>query len=88
MDSANLVDLSREGIVLSLKIGGPILLIAIAVGLVVSVFQAMTQIQDQTLSFVPRIAAMLLALLYLLPWGLTQLVEYSTQLITSIPGRI
>lgn len=88
MDSQQLVELCRESLILSLKVGAPVLLIAVAVGLVVSLFQAMTQIQDQTLSFVPRIAAMLLALLFLLPWGMAQMVEFSSQLITSIPTRI
>ena len=68
----------RKAVMLGFLIGAPVLLTAIVVGLLISILQAVTQIQDQTLSFVPKIAAMFLALILLLPWILQHLTEYST----------
>ena len=82
------VELSRAAIMLTLLIGAPLVLCGLLVGLVVSVLQAVTQIQDQTITFVPKIVVMLLTLLYLLPWVMTELMEYSTNLIRDIPGTL
>ena len=79
------VELGRAAIMMTLLLGLPVMLIAIVVGLAVSILQAMTQIQDQTLSFVPKIVAMILAILYLLPWTMERMIEYSTELIHGIP---
>ena len=79
------VEFGRAAIMLALLIGAPIMITAVVVGLVISIFQAVTQVQDQTLSFVPKIIAMFLAVLYVLPWLAMQLMEYSTQLIRDIP---
>jgi flagellar biosynthetic protein FliQ len=79
------VELCRAAVMIALVIGAPVMLVAVAVGLLVSMMQAMTQLQDQTLSFVPKIVAMLLASLFVLPWILTRMIEYSTDLITEIP---
>ena len=82
------VELCREAVMLSLLLGAPVLAVAIAVGLVISILQAVTQLQDQTLSFVPKIVAMLLTLLYVLPWTLHELIDYSTVLFREIPTRL
>ena len=79
------VDLMRSALVLSLLIGAPALLTAIVVGLVVTLLQAVTQLQDQTLSFVPKIIAMMVVMLYTLPWVLNEIVEYSQDLFQEIP---
>lgn len=79
------VDLMRSALVLSLLIGAPALLTAIVVGLVISLLQAVTQLQDQTLSFVPKIIAMMVVMLYTLPWVLNEIVEYSQDLFQEIP---
>jgi flagellar biosynthetic protein FliQ len=79
------VDLMRSALVLSLLIGAPALLTAIVVGLAVSLLQAVTQLQDQTLSFVPKIIAMMVVMLYTLPWVLNEIVEYSNELFQEIP---
>ena len=63
----------------------PLLLVGLVVGLVVSVFQAVTQIQEQTLSFIPKIIAMAVVLVVAGPWMLDQLVTYTQQLYASIP---
>lgn len=82
------VELGRAAVMMTLLIGAPVMLAAIIVGLTVSIFQAITQIQDQTLSLVPKIVAMMLTLLYLLPWTLQQMMEYSTELFRDIPNGL
>ncbi len=88
MDSSTVLDLGREGLLIMLEVSGPVMLTAVVVGLLISIGQAVTQIQDQTISFVPKIIMMVLAILYTLPWITSLLVEYSTNLITNIPSRI
>ena len=68
MTSGAILDVARDGIVVFLKVGGPLMLIALVVGLVVSLVQALTQIQEQTLVFVPKIIAVFAALLLFLPF--------------------
>ncbi|MBN9451010.1 MAG: flagellar biosynthesis protein FliQ [Bosea sp.] len=68
MTSGAILDIARDGIVVFLKVGGPLMVIALAVGLVVSLIQALTQIQEQTLVFVPKIVAVFAALLLFLPF--------------------
>ncbi|HAH48622.1 MAG TPA: flagellar biosynthetic protein FliQ [Planctomycetaceae bacterium] len=80
--------MGREGLLIMLEVSGPVMLTAVVVGLVISIGQAVTQIQDQTISFVPKIVAMVLAILYTLPWITSLMVEYSTNLITNIPTRL
>jgi flagellar biosynthesis protein FliQ len=79
------VDLCREAMLTCLMLGAPLLLVGMLVGLAVSFLQALTQVQDQTVSLVPKILAMLAAIGLLLPWLLQHLVDYSTALITNIP---
>lgn len=73
---------------LTLVIGSPVMIMAVIVGLLISILQAVTQLQDQTLSFVPKIVAMLLTTLYVLPWVMNQMIEYSTNLIHNIPSLL
>lgn len=68
MTSGAILDIARDGIVTFLKVGGPLMAIALLVGLVVSLVQALTQIQEQTLVFVPKILAVFAALMLLLPF--------------------
>ncbi len=88
MDTSTVLDLGREGLLIMLEVSGPVMLTAVVVGLVISIAQAVTQVQDQTISFVPKIIMMVLAILYTLPWITSLMVEYSTNLITEIPSRI
>ncbi len=81
-------ELGRAALMMTLLIGAPVLLAAIAVGLVISILQAVTQIQDQTISFVPKIVAMMVTLLIVLPWAMTRMIEYSTNLIREIPNGL
>ncbi|HTN01031.1 flagellar biosynthesis protein FliQ [Planctellipticum variicoloris] len=86
IDSA--VELCRNAVMLTLAIGLPVMVSAMAVGLLISIVQAVTQLQEQTLSFVPKLVTMVLVLLYTLPWALSLLVEYTTHLYRGIPGTI
>ena len=88
MDSQIAVDLGREALMTAVIIGAPILLVGIVVALVVGLLQALTQIQDQTLSFVPKIVAMVAAVGLCLPWLVQRMIEYSESLITNIPLTI
>jgi flagellar biosynthesis protein FliQ len=73
---------------LAVKVGLPLLLVSLGVGLVVSVFQAITQIQEQTLTFIPKIIATVAVLLIGGPWMLDQLLAYTAELWGSIPQMI
>jgi len=87
MDPQDAIDLGREAIWTALLIGSPVLLAGMIVGLLIGLFQALTQIQEQTVAFVPKIVAMVLALSIALPWLIGRMLQYSTDLITQIPGR-
>ena len=74
-------DLIRQTLLLALTISAPMLLIGLAVGIIVSLFQAVTQIQEQTLTFIPKITAMFAAAILLLPWIGSRLMEYTASMI-------
>lgn len=86
MSHALIVDLARNAIMLALLIAGPMLLVALLIGLVVSVLQAVTQIQEQTLAFVPKLVGVSVVFLLALPWLLQLLVKYTTELFRSLPS--
>lgn len=80
MSSEFVLTLAERGIITILLVAGPILLLALAVGLAVSVFQATTQIQEQTLAFIPKIIAVLVGVVFFGPWMLTKLVQFTTNI--------
>ena len=82
------VDLGRDAIMITLLVGAPVMIVAAAVGLLISIFQAVTQIQDQTISFAPKIVCMMLVMLYILPWAMGQVLEYATDLVRDIPSTL
>lgn len=86
MDLGSAIQLIRSGIFTILIVAAPVLLIGLLVGLVVSIIQATTSIQEQTLTFVPKIAAILLALFYFGPWMIQTVVEFSRNVFNQIPG--
>lgn len=88
MSAGMFVELGREAIVLTLTLGFPVLMTALVVGFLVGLFQALTQIQEQTLAFVPKVLAVLLVLSLTLPWMMTTMVEYTRQLIENIPHTL
>ena len=77
MDLPSAVDLVRQTLMLAMIISAPMLVIGLVVGVVVSLFQAVTQIQEQTLAFVPKITAMFAAAVLLLPWIGQRLLDYA-----------
>jgi len=82
------MDIAKEAIEITLYLSLPILGISLIVGLLVSLFQAVTQIQEATLTFVPKIVAMFISLLFLLPWMMNKMIHYTEQIIVSIPQYI
>ena len=78
-------DLVRETLLLTLIVSGPVLAAALIVGLVISLLQAVTQIQEQTLSFVPKIAAMAIVAIIAMPWVLTMVMEFATRMFGGAP---
>ncbi|MDQ0430682.1 flagellar biosynthesis protein FliQ [Planococcus sp. SE5232] len=82
------IKLAEQSIFTIILISAPMLLIALAVGLLVSVFQAMTQIQEQTLAFIPKILAVFISLVVFGPWMLTLLLDYTRDLFQQLPRII
>jgi flagellar biosynthesis protein FliQ len=80
------IDLCRSATVISLLIAAPVLACAVIVGLVISILQAVTQLQDQTLSFVPKIVAMGAVVVYVLPWTISKMTAYSVELFQTVPN--
>jgi flagellar biosynthetic protein FliQ len=88
MSPETVVRVAKETIEITLYVSLPIMGVGLVVGLVVSLFQAVTQIHEMTLTFVPKIVAVLLSLLFLLPWMMQKMVSYTEQLITQLPRYI
>jgi len=85
MNADAAIDLTRQAISLVIVLALPVLGAGLAVALIVSLLQAVTQVQEQTLSFVPKIVAMLLALVVFGPWMMTRVVEFSRQMFAAAP---
>lgn len=86
MDMGFVINLVRTGVLQVLLMAAPMLLIGMGVGLIVSIFQATTSIQEQTLTFVPKIAAILGALIIFGPWIFNSMVQFTIRLFDVIPG--
>jgi flagellar biosynthesis protein FliQ len=88
MDSQQVFTHGQQGLYLLLMVAAPVLLTVLGVGLLVSIFQAATQIHEATLSFVPKMIAAVAVLAIAGPWMLTTLVEYIQRMLQSIPGAV
>ena len=88
MTPESVMTIGRHAMEVTLMIAAPLLLIALAIGLVVSIFQAATQINEATLSFIPKLIGVFVALVIAGPWMLTTMVDYMRQMFTSIPGMV
>ncbi len=84
MGPLEVIEIARDGLMVLLKIGAPIMLIALIVGLTISLVQALTQIQEMTLAFVPKILVIFLSVMTLLPFMLRTLVIYTESLFARI----
>lgn len=88
MTPESVLDIGREALYLTMLLAGPLLLGALAVGLLIGVFQAATQIQEMTLSFIPKLIALVFALLMAGPWMLRMITEFTIELFTAIPAMV
>jgi flagellar biosynthesis protein FliQ len=88
VDVTHVIDWSREALLMSLRLGGPLLVVALLVGLLVNVGQTLTQLHEPVVGLIPRIAAVALVLLLILPWLLDRWVSFARELIGSIPGLL
>jgi len=79
MDPGAAIDLSHNALLIALILAGPIMVIGMVVGLAISVFQAVTQLQEQTLTFVPKIVAMGVAAALMIPWLTMRMMEYTQE---------
>jgi flagellar biosynthesis protein FliQ len=88
MDQDVVIQLVVQALTTALEVALPVLLVGLVVGLLVSVFQAVTQIQEMTLSFIPKILALAATLVFAGPWMLSHMVAWTAQLYTSIPSLV
>jgi flagellar biosynthetic protein FliQ len=88
MNAQQVLTTGQQALMLLLTVSAPILLVVLGVGLVISVFQAATQINEATLSFVPKIVAAVAVLAFAGPWMLTMLVEYLQRTLKALPGVV
>lgn len=84
MGSEFVIRIASEAVYTVLKASAPMMIIALVVGLIISIFQATTQIQEQTLAFVPKIVAVLLSILFFGPWILTTLVDFTYNILNNL----
>jgi len=84
MTPVEVIDVGRDALIVLLKIGAPVLLVALVVGLAISLIQALTQIQEMTLAFVPKIVVIFLALMLFMPFMLTTLTTFTQHLFDKI----
>ncbi len=88
MDAQQVFTFGQQGLYMLLLVAAPILIVVLLVGVVVSVIQAATQINESTLSFVPKVVAAVLTMAVAGPWMITQLVEYIQRTLQSIPSAV
>lgn len=86
MTTQNVLDVLQDAFLVLIRVGGPVLIIALVIGLVVSIIQATTQIQEQTLSFVPKLFSILLTLVILGNFMLNTLISFTERLFSIIAG--
>ncbi len=88
MTQDTVISLALEAMSITMKLGLPLLLAGLLVGLAVSVFQAVTQIQEQTLAFIPKLMAMALVIVVGGPWMLREIISYTRELYAAIPNLV
>src|SRR5262245_25275380 len=88
MDAQEAINLTQQAMLTALLVSSPILIAGMVMGLLIGLAQALTQVQDQTVAFVPKIIAMVAVMILCLPWLVQKMVEYSEYLIVNIPKTI
>lgn len=86
MNETEVLETAKQALLISIQLGAPTLLIGLFVGVAIALVQALTQIQEMTLVFVPKILAMMLSLFFFLPWMMTTLMEFMRELADRIIG--
>lgn len=86
MTEATVMDLGNNALMIMLLLAGPLLVVTLVMGLIVSVFQATTQIHEMTLTFVPKMAAAFILLVVAGPWMVSSMLSYTTNLLASLPA--
>ncbi len=86
MDESLLLEVGRDAVIVTLKLGAPLMIIALLIGLIISLFQALTQIQEVTLTFVPKIIVVFVAMLLLAPFMLHTLVDFTERIMQQAVG--
>ena len=82
------IKLGQDSLMLVLFLGGPVLIVALVVGLAVSIFQAVTQVHEMTLTFIPKIVAVGVTVIFILPWVLQRMLDFTRARLMSIPGLV
>jgi flagellar biosynthetic protein FliQ len=88
MTPESVMTMGRQAMEITLLVSAPLLLIALIIGLVVSIFQAATQINEATLSFIPKLVGVFVALVIAGPWMLSVMLDYMRQIFSGIPGMV
>lgn len=88
MNQDTVINLASQAMTIGIEVAGPMLLAGLVIGLVISIFQAVTSIQEQTLTFIPKVIALALIIVVLGPWMLRQIVDYTQNLYHDIPTLI
>lgn len=88
MNQDTVVSLATQAMTLAIEVAGPMMLVGLVIGLIVSIFQAVTSISEQSLSFIPKIIGLAALIVILGPWMLDQLVNYAENLYLSIPQLV
>ena len=88
MTPESVMTLGRHAMEITLMVAAPMLLVALIIGLIVSIFQAATQINEATLSFIPKLVGIFVALVVAGPWMLSVMLDYMRQVFTSIPNLV
>lgn len=86
MNEVEVLDIARDTMMTMLIVSAPILLVGLAVGLVISIFQTLTHIQEMTLTFIPKIVAVFAAAILFMPWMLRELTDFTNRLMDKIVG--
>lgn len=88
MNADTVIEIGRQAMNVTVLMAAPLLLSALAAGLAIGMFQAATQIQDMTLSFIPKLVVLIVVLGVMGPWMLGQLIDYTRELFSMIPGLV
>jgi len=88
MTPETVMTLGRQAMEITLLVSAPLLLVALIIGLIISIFQAATQINEATLSFIPKLVGVFIALVVAGPWMLSVMLDYMRQVFTGIPGMV